>query len=144
MIRKITTPTTAFPCSTKLPMAPITEPAEPPLLRMLLVVDTLIPIRYKVVIRSSDGKMENSSASLIFILISRMINPTDIFRIIITSRKNGLIGMIKSSTIMTTINDTALFNIFLIFVIFYTIFWFLYTSFLFKRKISTSISATIP
>ena len=122
MIRKITTPTTAFPCSTKLPMAPMTEPAEPPLLRMLRVVDTLIPIRYKVVIRSSDGKMENSSASLIFILISRMINPTDIFRIIITSRKNGLIGMINSSTIMTTINDTALFNIFLILVIFYTIF----------------------
>ncbi len=112
----------------------ITWPAVPELLRILLVDEILIPIRYKVVIRSRDGKIENSSASLIFILTSRMISETAIFKIIITSRKKGLNGMINSSTIITTINDTTLFNIFFIF----------YSNFLFRRNTSTRISATTP
>lgn len=94
----------------------------------------MIPIRYKVVIRSKDGKMENSNASLMFILTNRIIRDIAIFSIIITSRKKGLNGMINSSTIITTINDTALFNTFFIF----------YTNFLFIRNTSTRISATTP
>ena len=51
---------------------------------------------------SSAGKIENSRDSVIFMLIRRIIRAADIFKIIITSSKNGLKGIIRSSTITTT------------------------------------------
>ena len=78
------------------------------MLKIFLVEETLRARRNSVVISSRDGKMENSSASLIFMLISRIMIARDIFNIIITSIKNGLNGTIKSSTMATTASETAL------------------------------------
>ena len=108
IMKKITKPTTTLPCSTKLPKDLMTCPASPPRDRMFRVEDTLMPRRNRVVIRSRDGKMENSSAPLIFMLMIRIINDTAIFMMIMTSSINGLIGMIKSKTMTTTKSVTAL------------------------------------
>lgn len=113
----------------------ITAPAVPEFPRIFLVEEILIPIRNNVVIKSMDGKIENSSGSLIFMLISKMINEMEIFKIIKTSNTNGFNGMINNSTIITTITATALFNSFFIF----------YSRlFLFFRKTCTRTSATTP
>ncbi len=73
--------------------------------KMFLVVDTLIPSRNKVVISSNDGNMENSSGSLIVMVITRIIIERDILMMIATSTSPTGSGMI-SSRIMVSTNST--------------------------------------
>ena len=97
----------AFPCSTKVPKDLMTCPASPWFIRIFLVEETLMPSRNKVVINNREGNMENSSGSRIFMLTSRIIREMEIFITIKTSSKNGLSGIINSSTITMTNKDTA-------------------------------------
>ena len=111
MIRKMITPRIMFPCVIRLPNARITEPALPPLPRICRVVDTFKPSRNRVVISSSEGNMENSSASEIFMVIIRikMDNP------MLTTSKTSISqvgrGMIRNKTMITTISEIAIFVI---------------------------------
>ena len=70
------------------------------------------PIRKSVVIKRSEGKIENSSGSLIFIVISRMISETDIFMMKNISNINGFNGITNNNTITITNNEIALLRIF--------------------------------
>ena len=72
------------------------------MVRIFLVVDTLIPRRNKVVISSRDGKMENSKASRIVMVIIKIIMERDIFRIIATSTNAAGRGIINSRTMVST------------------------------------------
>ena len=83
---------------------------------------------------SRDGKIENSSGSFIFMLISNIIIDKDIFIIIMTSNKNGGMGIIISNTITITKAATALFKIR----------FMSYLIFLFSLYTYTRISATAP
>jgi hypothetical protein len=65
IIRKIMAPTTIFPLVTNVPKTLTTSPASARL-RLSLVVATLSDKRNKVIVRSSEGKTENSSASLVY------------------------------------------------------------------------------
>ena len=121
MIKNIITPTTIFPCSTKVPNAFITSPAAPCLVSISLVEDIFNPSLKSVVTKSREGNIENSSDSFIFILISNITSDIDILSINITSNINGLSGIISNNTITITNRDTALFKSSFIFVSFSTI-----------------------
>ena len=95
----------------------------------------MIPNLNSVVMSSRDGKIENSSGDLMHMLISRIIRDMEIFIMIMTSSKNGLSGIISSSTIITTNSATELLsNLFII--------YFIYSVFFFSLYTYTRISAT--
>ena len=85
----------------------MTVPAKPPLERMSRVDDTFSPIRSRVVTSSSEGKMENSRASRMVMVIIRIMIDREMFRMIITSSIAGGSGMMRNSTITTTASTTA-------------------------------------
>ena len=88
----------------------------------------MIPNLNSVVMSSRDGKIENSSGDLMLMLISRIIRDMEIFIMIMTSSKNGLSGIISSSTIITTNSATELLsNLFIIYFIYSVFFFSLYT-----------------
>jgi hypothetical protein len=62
-----------------------------------------------VVISNSDGKMENSSASEMFMVISKIITDSEMFITKKTSSIQGFNGKIRKSTMITTNNEIALF-----------------------------------
>ena len=74
----------------------------------------LSPSLNNVVIKSREGKIENSRDSLIFIVISRIINDNDILSIKNISITNGFKGMNIKRTITITNNEMALLNKFFI------------------------------
>ena len=80
-------------------------PEEPELVRMFLVVETLIPRRNKVVTSKRDGNMENSRASLMVMVMIRIISERDILRIMATSTMASGSGMINNR-IMVSTNST--------------------------------------
>ena len=65
-----------------------------------------MPSRNKVVIKSSEGNMANSSGSRIVMVITRIIMERDIFKIIATSTSAAGIGMISSNTTVSTNSTT--------------------------------------
>ena len=104
-------PTTTFPWSTKTPKAFITAPASPCFVSISLVDDMFSPSLKSVVMRRSDGNIENSSDSDMFMLIISITSDMAIFIMNITSSTKGLSGIIRSSTMTITKRDTALFKI---------------------------------
>ena len=77
------------------------------------MVETFSPSRNSVVISSSDGKIENSNASEMFMVIIRIMMDSPMFTTSkISSRGTGR-GMIKNRTMTTTARDIALSKIFL-------------------------------
>ena len=80
----------------------MTRPDEPPLERIFLVVETLMPRRNSVVISKREGNMENSSGSRMVMVITRIIMESDIFNMIATSTSPAGRGMIKSNMIVIT------------------------------------------
>ena len=98
-------PTMGSPPITKLPKVSITEPAYP-VLKIPLVVEILSESLKTVVISRMVGKDENSSASLMYIVIRRITTEREIFT---SSRKSrsappitSLRGMIRARTINIT------------------------------------------
>ena len=106
MIRKMIIPTTTFPPRMKSPKAAMTFPETPLLPRMFLVVETLIPRRNRVVISSSDGKIENSSGSRIVMVMTSIIIEREIFKMIATSTMDAGSGIIKRSMMVITNKTT--------------------------------------
>ena len=90
----------------------MTLPACPCFVKIIRVDEIFKPIRKSVVIKRSEGKIENSSGSLIFIVISRMISETDIFMMKNISNINGFNGITNNNTITITNNEIALLRIF--------------------------------
>ncbi len=86
----------------KSPKALMIIPEEPPLVRMFLVVETLIPKRNKVVTSKRDGNMENSKASLMVMVMIRIISDSDMLMMIATSTIAAGSGMINSRIIVST------------------------------------------
>ena len=99
-------PTTTFPRTTKSPKALIIAPDSPPLVRMFLVVETLIPSRKRVVIKSREGKIDSSRGSRIVMVITRIIMEIAILITIATSTRAGGNGIIKSNMITSTKSTT--------------------------------------
>ena len=73
MIRKTTRPTTTLPPTTNEPNAWITEPASP-CSRISRVTETLMASRKSVVNSRSDGKIDSSSASCVYIEIRTSVS----------------------------------------------------------------------
>jgi len=107
-IKKTTNPTTIFPPITKVPKVCTTPPASP-VDKMDLVVDTLSPRRNRVVNNKREGKIENSRASLIFIVNNKMSSANVILsnmRILNNQVGNGIINIaIMRITPITTIKS---------------------------------------
>ena len=95
-------PITMLPRVMSWPKALMTEPALPPLERISRVEDTFSPNRNSVVTSSSDGKMENSSASAMFMVISRITMDSEMLMMIRTSISCVGSGRIRNRTITTT------------------------------------------
>ncbi len=83
------TPMTIFPLLINCPKALITAPAYPPLERISRVEDTFSPNRNSVVTSKSEGKMENSNASEMFMVISRITMDSEMLTINRTSIITG-------------------------------------------------------
>ena len=117
MIKNMITPTTMFPCSTKEPKVSITCPAAPCSVRISLVEDMFSDNLNKVVINSNEGNMENSNASLMYIVVKRISKETVILMMNIISNKNGFNGTINKITTNRTNTDTTWSVIFLMYTI---------------------------
>ena len=70
--------------------------------------DTFNPSRNSVVTSSRDGNIENSNASEIFIVISKITMDKEILTMIRTSSRNVGSGKIRKSTITTTNSEMML------------------------------------
>ena len=62
-------------------------------------------------INSSDGKMENSSVSLMFMVIIKIKMDMEMLRMISTSSMKAGRGITRNNTMTTTISDMALLRI---------------------------------
>ena len=62
-------------------------------------------------INSSDGKMENSSVSLMFMVIIKIRMDMEMLRMISTSSMKAGRGITRNNTMTTTISDMALLRI---------------------------------
>ena len=92
----------------------MTAPACPPSRRIRRVEDTFNPSRNRVVMSSREGKMENSSASEMLMVIIRIMMDREMFTTISTSNTGADSGITRKRTMTTTISDMALFKIRLI------------------------------
>ena len=66
------------------------------------MLETFSPSRNRVVISSREGKMENSSASEMVMVIIRITMDREILIIISTSSRAGARGIIRNMTMTTT------------------------------------------
>ena len=114
MIKKIKIPMTIFPWVISVPKDLITIPASPPSRRIRRVEDTLRPRRNRVVISSREGKIENSSASEMLMVIIRIMMDSAMFSTIRTSSACLGSGTTRKRTMITTSSDMELFSIRLI------------------------------
>ena len=110
IMKKIIKPITTLPLVISWPKAAITSPAKPSR-SIIRVEDTLRPRRNRVVIRSSDGYMENSSVSFMFMVISSITMDRDMFITRRMSRRKVGRGRIRNSTTTTTNREIELFSI---------------------------------
>jgi hypothetical protein len=94
-------PTTTLPPTTKWPKASTTWPASP-CSRISRVTLTLIARRNSVVISSSAGKTENSSAFLTYSVVTTIASAQEMLRVINRSSSIGGSGMINITTTRTT------------------------------------------
>ncbi|MPM35489.1 hypothetical protein SDC9_82082 [bioreactor metagenome] len=103
-------PTTRLPPMTKLPKVAITSPALPPLPKISLVEDRFSASRNRVVISSSVGSTESSSALVIISVASRINRDTVIFMISKASSSHVgsgrmMITIIPSTRALTAMSD---------------------------------------
>ena len=101
MMKKITKPTTTLPPVTSWPKFLMTTPGSP-VVRIIRVLDTFIPSRNRVVMSSREGKMENSSASEIFIVIIRIMTDSPMLMMSRMSKICGGSGINRNMTTTTT------------------------------------------
>jgi len=99
IIRKIIKPTTRLPWMTKFPNVFITCPASPLLLKISLVEAILSESRKSVIMSNSDGNIEKSSGSLVYIDVRSITIDSEIFITKNKSKKKEFKGMIISNTI---------------------------------------------
>ncbi len=109
-MKNTTKPTTMFPERTKFPNVEITFPAEPPLVRISLVAETLSASRNSVATRSTEGKTENWSAFLIYMVSRSTTSDSVIFKISIMSSRKGGTGMMMRAMTRRTNRDATLFR----------------------------------
>ena len=103
------TPKMMLPWVIIWPKAKMTLPASPPKPRMRRVVDTFNPNRNSVVMSSRDGKMENSRASEMVMVIIKIRMDNEILTTSSTSRRLLGSGMMRNRT-MTTTRRAMLFS----------------------------------
>jgi hypothetical protein len=91
----------------------MTFPAWPRLPKISLVDEMFNASRNRVVIKSIEGKMENSRGPLINMVVSNIISEAEMLTMNIKSRKNAGKGMIIKAIIITMNITTTLLNSFI-------------------------------
>ena len=102
MIRKMITPKTMLPLVIRWPKALMTVLLPPALPKICRVVETFSPKRNSVVISSSEGKMENSCASAMVMVIIRIRMDREMLMIKSRSSRKGGMGITRKRTMTTT------------------------------------------
>ena len=105
-IKNTTIPTRTLPPTTNVPNVFTTTPASP-VVRIARVVDTFSAKRNNVNINSSEGKIENSNGSFMFIDVSRTIRAREILHSISILNITVGTGIMSVAIIPTTPNKTV-------------------------------------